>query len=110
MFLVVQAGEDLCLPLEPRKPIRISCKRVGQDLERHLAVQLGIGGLIDLPHPPFADKGGHAVMGDAVTDGQDHDWCRLARFGAHLSEHSPRVHFSSALQLQGQTGLAQESG
>ena len=23
-----------------------------QDLERHLSVELGIGGLIDLPHPP----------------------------------------------------------
>ena len=45
---VVQAGEDLRLSLEPSQPIRISGKRRRQDLQRHLPVQLGISGLIDL--------------------------------------------------------------
>ena len=31
--------------------------------------------LIDLAHAPFADEGGDVVMGEAVTDGQDHS-CR----------------------------------
>ena len=30
-------------------------------LWRHLAVELGVGGLIDLPHAAFADEGGHVV-------------------------------------------------
>ncbi len=62
---MVQAGEDLGLTLEPSQAIRISCKRLGQDLERHLAVQLGIGGLIDLPHAPLADEGGDVVMAES---------------------------------------------
>ena len=45
---MVETGEDLRLTLEPRQPIRISRKRLGQDLQRHLTVQLGVGGLIDL--------------------------------------------------------------
>ena len=45
---VVQGSKDLRLSLEPREPIRIAGKRLGQDLERDLPVQLGIGGLIDL--------------------------------------------------------------
>ncbi len=35
---------------------------------RHLAVQLGVGGPIDLPHPPLADEGGHVVMVEAETN------------------------------------------
>ena len=42
------AREDLRLPLEPGKPIRISREGVWQDLQRDLAVELGIGGLPDL--------------------------------------------------------------
>ena len=66
---MVQTGEDLRLSLKPRQPIRISGERLGQDLQRHLAVQLGVGGLIDLPHAALADEGGHVVVGDAGADG-----------------------------------------
>ena len=69
---MVQAGEHLRLSLEPSETIRISGKRLGQDLQRHLPVQLGIGGLIDLPHAPLADEGGDVVVGDARADGQGH--------------------------------------
>ncbi len=54
--------------MEPGEAIRIGGERLGEDLERHLAVQLGVGGLIDLAHAPLADEGGHVVVGDAVTD------------------------------------------
>ena len=33
-----------------------------QSSERHLAVQLGVGGLVDLPHAPLTDEGGHVVV------------------------------------------------
>ncbi len=49
---MIEAGKNLRLTLEPGQPIRISGKRLGQDLQRHLPVELGIGGLIDLAHAP----------------------------------------------------------
>ena len=57
----IERGEDLSFPLEPRDPIRICPKSLGQDLQRHLAVQLRVGGLIDLSHPALADEGGDIV-------------------------------------------------
>ena len=65
---MVQAGKNPCFPLEPCEAIRISGKRLGQDLQCHLTVQLGIGGLIDLAHAPLADEGGHVIVGDAGAD------------------------------------------
>ena len=57
-------------------PIRIRRKRLGQDLQRHLPVQLGIGGLVDLPGPhtdpdplrlqglkPLSGRGDHSAYG-----------------------------------------------
>ena len=69
---MVQAGEDLRLTLKPCQPIRIAGKRFGQDLQRHLPVQLGIGGLIDLSHPALADEGGDVVVAESGADGQGH--------------------------------------
>ncbi len=34
----------------------------GVDIPAELAVELGVGGLIDLAHAAFADEGGHVVM------------------------------------------------
>ena len=34
--------------------------------------RLGVGGLVDLAHPPLADEGGHVVVPEAVTDGKRH--------------------------------------
>jgi hypothetical protein len=65
---VVEAGEDLRFPLEPREPIRLSREGVGQDLQRDLAVELGVGGLPDQAHAPLADEGGHVVVPKAVAD------------------------------------------
>ncbi len=42
--------------------------RTLQDLQRRLAVQLGIGRLIDMPHTPLADESGHVVVGEAGAD------------------------------------------
>ena len=70
---VVEAGEDLRFPLEPCEPIRVSSEGVREDLQGHLAAELRVGGLIDLPHPPLADEGGHVVVSEAVTDGQSHE-------------------------------------
>ena len=44
----------------------------GQDFELHLPVQLGISGLVDLPHAALADEGAHVVMAESRTDVQRH--------------------------------------
>ena len=61
---VVEAGEDLRLPREPGEAVRISREGVGQDLQRDLAVELGLGGLPDLPHAAFAQERGHVVVAE----------------------------------------------
>ncbi len=50
------------LALAPGKPIRITRERFGENLERHLALELRIGGLIDLAHAPLTDEGDHVVV------------------------------------------------
>ena len=57
---------------ETTEPIRINRERLGQDLQRHLPVELGIGGLVDLAHAPLADKRGHVVVGELGIDCQGH--------------------------------------
>ena len=65
---MVQAGKNLCFPLEPRQPIRIVGKRFGQDLQRDLAVELRVGGLLHLAHSALADEGRHVVMAESGAD------------------------------------------
>ena len=69
---MIQVGENLGFELEPVEAIWIVCERLGEDLNRDLAVQLGIGGLIDLSHAPLADEGGHVVMADSGADCEGH--------------------------------------
>ena len=69
---MVETGENLRFPLEPRKAIRITGEGVGQDLERHLPVQLGIGGLVDLAHAPLANEGGDLVVAESGADLKGH--------------------------------------
>ena len=43
----------------------ITGKRLGQRLNRHLALQLGVGGLIHLTHAAFADLRGDFIRTEA---------------------------------------------
>ena len=54
------------------RPHRVAGESFGQDLQRDLPVELRISGLIDLPHAPLADEGGHVVVGEARADLQGH--------------------------------------
>ena len=47
---VVQRGEDFGFALKPREPVAIRHHGGRQDLDSHLALQLGIGGPIHLAH------------------------------------------------------------
>ena len=44
----------------------------GRIFSADLAVELGVGGLIDLPHAPLADEGGHIVVAEAGADLERH--------------------------------------
>ena len=45
---------------------------LGEHLERHFAVELGIGGQIDLAHAALADEGGDAVVAESGADLKGH--------------------------------------
>ena len=48
-------GEDLGLAFESREPLGIARERLGQDLDRDLALQLRVGRAVDDAHPPGAE-------------------------------------------------------
>ena len=62
---MVQRGEHFRFALKASEPIVIRRDGRRQDLDRDLALQLGVGGPIHLAHAAFADLGGDFV--DAET-------------------------------------------
>ena len=69
---MVKAGEDFRLTLEPGETVWVSGKHFGEDLQRDIATQLGVGGLIHPSYPALADEGGHVLVAEAGTHGQRH--------------------------------------
>ena len=65
---MVQRSDSASFALEPLLQVMVSRKGFGEDLERHLAVQLGVGGLPDFAQAAFADEGGHVVVAEAGAD------------------------------------------
>ena len=43
-----------------------------QSPERHIPVELGVPGAIELTHPALADEGGHVVVAEPGADVQGH--------------------------------------
>jgi hypothetical protein len=70
--LVVQGGENLCLPLKAGEAFWIGGKGVWQDLERHVAVQGRVPGLVHLAHLTRADGGEDFVDAERGAGGQSH--------------------------------------
>jgi hypothetical protein len=58
---MIERGERLGLALESGEPIGIGGERVGQDLDRHVAIQLRVAGFVDLAHAAGADSAGDFV-------------------------------------------------
>ena len=62
---LMNADEDLRLPREPGEAIWISRAGVREDLQRDLAVELGVSRLPHLAHAAFPEEGGDVVVPEA---------------------------------------------
>ena len=60
---------------EPGEPIGIVRERVGQDLDRDIAIELRVARAIHLAHAAFADRGGDLVGAEARAGGKGQSWC-----------------------------------
>ena len=49
------------------QPVRIARERVGQDFQRHVAIELRVAGAKDLSHTAFANRGDDFVDAEAGT-------------------------------------------
>ena len=62
---MVERGEHFCFALKAREPIRVAGDCGRQHLDRDLAFQVRVGGLIHLAHPTNADLRGDVVDAEA---------------------------------------------
>ncbi len=65
---VGEGGEDPGLALETLQPLGVLGEGVGQDLEGHVASQLGVLGPPDLAHAPLAQLRRHLVVRNRLAD------------------------------------------
>ena len=65
---VVEGGEKLGLPLEPGQPLGILGDLARQDLDGHVAVEVRVGGAVDLAHAPGAQRRRDAIVRESSTD------------------------------------------
>ena len=68
---MVERCERFRFALETSQPLRVAGERVGQDLDRHLALQIRVGGLIDLAHAAGADRGGDLIRSKTRSGWRD---------------------------------------
>ena len=53
---MVERGQKLGFPLEPRQPLGVLRDRLGKDFDRKVPVQLGVPRPVNLPHPSRAER------------------------------------------------------
>jgi hypothetical protein len=58
---MIQSGEGSGFPLKSRKSLSVLSEALGQDLDRHVALQLAVPRPIDFAHPAGADGGENFV-------------------------------------------------
>ena len=69
---VVEGRQHFGFALKARQAVRIARHRRGQHLDRHLAFQIRVGGLIDLPHAADPNFGGDAEDAELGAGGEGH--------------------------------------
>jgi hypothetical protein len=65
---VIEGGQGPGLPLQALQTVGIAGQIGRQDLERHPALELGVLGQVDLPHPAGAQPGSDPVVGELFAD------------------------------------------
>ena len=65
---VVEGGEQLRLALEAGQALGVGGNGLGQDLEGDVAPERRVGGAVHLAHPPGAERGIDAVVGQRAAD------------------------------------------
>jgi hypothetical protein len=69
---MIERREDLRLPLEAREPLRVGRQRLGEHLDRDLAIEPGVARPVDLAHAPLTDGREDFVRTDATAGGERH--------------------------------------
>ena len=69
---VLELGEELRLALEAGEAVGVGGERLGEDLDRDLALQLRVGRAVDDPHPALAERAGDLVAAEAGSRAQAH--------------------------------------
>src|SRR5262245_3266932 len=77
---VVERRQGLGFALEAGHPVRVHRKRLGQDLDRHIAIQPSIARLVDLSHPARAKSGDNFVRTEARSGDQAHFFSSAVQF------------------------------
>ena len=67
---MVERGQKLGFPLEPRQPLGVLGDRLGKDFDREVPVQLGVARSVDLPHPSGAEGRENLVGSEASAGDQ----------------------------------------
>ncbi len=67
---MVQRRECLGFTLEARQAVEVRGKRLGQDLDGHLATERGVGRAPHLPHSAFAEGRGDLVDAESGAGGE----------------------------------------
>jgi hypothetical protein len=69
---VVERGERLGFALEAPQPLLVVRELVGQDLDRHLALEPRVLGAVDLAHSAGAEGAEDLVEGEGLAGGERH--------------------------------------
>jgi flagellar biosynthesis regulator FlbT len=70
---LIQRREDLRFPLEPGETIVIAGKKIRQDFDRDVALELGVAGAIDLAHATRAQGAQDFVRSESSASGERHE-------------------------------------
>ena len=69
---MIEGGEGLRFTLEARQPHGVVDDRVGQPLDRDLAIERRVARPVDFAHAAFADQRQHDVSAEARACGEGH--------------------------------------
>ena len=68
---MIERGEDLCFAREPREPIGIECKPLGEHLQGDVAIEFRVASPIHLPHGARPERRDDLIGANADTCCED---------------------------------------